>query len=218
MKLNPEAFDCLHNKGLALFALGKYQAAKQCYQAALAINPEHANSYASMGWLLLKEKSPKAALEYFREALRIDPNLLYAQQGFEAALAAQEIIIAVEKNKFCLKLIAPLLITSFCLFILAQNWNIILGTVIFLFLTIFFYFAMDYPNGNSQEILSSFFWTFGTLGTFGLFYGSYLFLKKETVTVLLITVSPASSFLISAMRINSLHSHIDVSFGEKGKG
>ena len=38
---------------------------------------------------VLHQAQPKAALEHFREALRLDPNLQYAQAGIVEALKAR---------------------------------------------------------------------------------------------------------------------------------
>jgi tetratricopeptide (TPR) repeat protein len=69
--------------------LGRGQEAETTLQKALTRDPENAVTHANRGWVLLGQATPPAALEHFREALRLDPNLLPARGGLLVALKAR---------------------------------------------------------------------------------------------------------------------------------
>ncbi len=51
----------------------------QTLGSALANDPENALTHANQGWALLHRGDHERALEHFREALRIDPELEWAR-------------------------------------------------------------------------------------------------------------------------------------------
>lgn len=62
-------------RGTAYYHLGEYDAAvRDCHQA-LEINPYHFTASAGMGQCYLLTDNPVAALEAFRRALRLNPNM-----------------------------------------------------------------------------------------------------------------------------------------------
>ncbi|AFZ03034.1 tetratricopeptide repeat protein [Calothrix sp. PCC 6303] len=88
--IDAENVECLNYRALCLSQLGRGEEALTTVEGAISISPEDATSYASSGWILLSHgKSPDKALEYFREALRLNPNLEWARQGVIEALKAQ---------------------------------------------------------------------------------------------------------------------------------
>ncbi len=60
--------------------------------SALANDPENALTHCNQGWALLHSGNHRQALEHFREALRIDPELGWAQEGIVEALKAHHLI------------------------------------------------------------------------------------------------------------------------------
>ena len=60
--------------------------------SALANDPENALTHANQGWALLHRGNYRQALEHFREALRIDPELDWARAGIVEALKAHHFI------------------------------------------------------------------------------------------------------------------------------
>ncbi len=90
LEVNPESFDCLHNRGVALWKLGRFAEAKLCLTGSLALYPEHKYSYCNLAWIFLEEGKPSNfVLEYFQQALRIDPTFAYAHEGILAVLKAK---------------------------------------------------------------------------------------------------------------------------------
>ena len=89
LKVDSEHNGCLNMRAMALVKLGRRKEAEQSIASALARNPESAHSHANQGWTLLHQRQPKQAMEHFREALRIDPNLDWARGGMVEALKAR---------------------------------------------------------------------------------------------------------------------------------
>jgi tetratricopeptide (TPR) repeat protein len=64
-----------HQRGVAQFALGRYsEAIRDCHET-LEINPYQFVAAATMGQAYLELKNPVSALECFRRALRLNPDL-----------------------------------------------------------------------------------------------------------------------------------------------
>lgn len=89
LALDPENDACNHLRTMALTKLGRQDDAIASVDAVLERNPNDAFAHANKGWALLHEGKPREALEHFREALRIDPTLEYAQAGIVESLKAR---------------------------------------------------------------------------------------------------------------------------------
>ena len=88
LALQPENTEAANFRSMALVRLGRKAEAMATVDSALARDPESAFSHANQGWNRLHQSEPKQALEHFREALRLDPNLDYAREGMIEALKA----------------------------------------------------------------------------------------------------------------------------------
>jgi tetratricopeptide (TPR) repeat protein len=77
---------------MALANLGRKEEAGHTIGGALARDPHNAHSHANQGWNYLHQGQPDKALEHFREALRIDPELEWAQLGIVEALKARHFV------------------------------------------------------------------------------------------------------------------------------
>jgi Tfp pilus assembly protein PilF len=89
LQSNPQHSDCINARGMALTKLGQRGAAAATIDQALAKDPENALSHANRGWALLHENNPKQAMEHFREALRLKPEMDWAKAGMVEALKAR---------------------------------------------------------------------------------------------------------------------------------
>ncbi|WP_341526630.1 tetratricopeptide repeat protein [Nostoc sp. UHCC 0302] len=90
LALDPEDVECLNYRALSLSQLGRGKEAIATAAGAIASSPQDAASYASSGWILLSHGgSQQKALEYFREALHLNPTLEWARQGVVEALKAK---------------------------------------------------------------------------------------------------------------------------------
>lgn len=89
LALNPEHVESANLRAMALVRLGRNDEATATVDYALERAPENALSHANQGWTSLHRNDPRRAQEYFREALRLDPELEYARQGMLEALKAR---------------------------------------------------------------------------------------------------------------------------------
>jgi Tfp pilus assembly protein PilF len=89
LELDPENNGCANLRAMALVKLGRRDEAGRSIGDALHRDPDNANTHANQGWTLLHQNRPRQAMEHFREALRLDPNLKWAQAGIVEALKAR---------------------------------------------------------------------------------------------------------------------------------
>jgi tetratricopeptide (TPR) repeat protein len=92
LRVDGEHAGCTNFRAMALIKLGRRSEAGHTLEAALARNPEDALSHANQGWALVEQGDVPKALEHFKEALRLDPELEYARVGIVEALKARHSI------------------------------------------------------------------------------------------------------------------------------
>lgn len=80
---------CTNLRAMSLVKLGRRAEAGAALGDALSRDPEDALTHANQGWTLLEQRQPDKALEHFREALRLEPNLDWARQGIVESLKAR---------------------------------------------------------------------------------------------------------------------------------
>ena len=95
LALAPEHRSALNLRALVLRKLGRDREAAETVEGALARDPENAVTHANQGWGKLQRGNPAAALESFREALRLDPTLETARLGVIEALKARHAVYRV---------------------------------------------------------------------------------------------------------------------------
>ena len=89
LRLDPEHAACTNLRAFAQVQLGRKDDAAQTIDTALARDPENPFTHANHGWARLHQGNHTAALEHFREALRLQPTLEWARQGLVEALKAR---------------------------------------------------------------------------------------------------------------------------------
>ncbi|HUY89935.1 MAG TPA: tetratricopeptide repeat protein [Pirellulales bacterium] len=92
LAVDPEHSACTNLRAMSLVKLGRKAQAGATIDAALARNPENALTHANQGWTLLEQRQPVKAMEHFREALRLDPELEWARQGIVEAMKAKNVV------------------------------------------------------------------------------------------------------------------------------
>lgn len=92
LAIDPEHVGCTNLRAMALTKQGRREQAGATIDAALARDPESAITHANQGWTLLERGEPKRAMEHFREALRLEPDLEWARVGIVEAMKARNII------------------------------------------------------------------------------------------------------------------------------
>jgi len=95
LAIDPEHINCNNLRAVALVKLGRRDEAGATIASALARAPEDAFTHANQGWALLDQGQPQKAMEHFREALRLEPNLDWARRGIVEALKARNIVYRV---------------------------------------------------------------------------------------------------------------------------
>jgi len=95
-----EHVGCNNLRAMALTNLGRTAEAGATIAAALSRSPEDPFSHANRGWTALHEHDTKKALEHFREALRLDPELDFAKAGLVEALKARNPIYGLMLRYF----------------------------------------------------------------------------------------------------------------------
>ncbi len=100
LQLDAEDVACTNLRAIALVKLGQKTQAGETIDAALRRNPDNSVTHANRGWTLLEQNDPKAALEHFREALRLDPTNEWARRGIVEALKARNFIYALMLRYF----------------------------------------------------------------------------------------------------------------------
>lgn len=89
LQYDAEHSGCTNLRSMALTKLGLQTESITSADKSLAQDPDNEMAHANKGWALLHEGKPRPALDHFREALRLDPNFEYAQQGIVEALKAR---------------------------------------------------------------------------------------------------------------------------------
>lgn len=92
LQINPEHLGCLNLRVLSLTEVGQLPKAEAEVLAALSVDPENHFAYAVQGWILLRQNRISAALESFKTALRLKPDLEWARQGLVEALKARNVV------------------------------------------------------------------------------------------------------------------------------
>ena len=100
LEIDPQHAVCVNVRGQALVNLGRRDEASVTLAGQLARDPHNSTTHANQGWTLLHAGAHRAALEHFREALRIDPENGWAKAGIVEALKARNVIYRVMLRYF----------------------------------------------------------------------------------------------------------------------
>ena len=88
LAIDAEHVAALNLRAESLRKLGRTQDAHQELQNALRVNPDSADTHATLGWTYLQNGQRRKAEKHFREALRLDPESEWARQGVLESLRA----------------------------------------------------------------------------------------------------------------------------------
>lgn len=92
LSIDPANQACMRARVLALIHLDRMKYVPQAVESALAMNAEDAFSHAARGYFLLDSTKYDEALNSFKEALRIDPEMEWARDGVVTALKKQYLL------------------------------------------------------------------------------------------------------------------------------
>ncbi len=89
LALDPEDVQAANLRAQALVKLGRRLESGHTLDSAMLRDPENAHTHANRGWLELEKNNPKAAMEHFREALRLEPGSQWARSGILNSMKAR---------------------------------------------------------------------------------------------------------------------------------
>ena len=92
LQFDPENVNCANIRAIGLRNLGETAAADRTVDRLLERAPENAAAHANQGWALLSAGDHQNAMESFREALRLDPNLEWARLGLINSMKARNFV------------------------------------------------------------------------------------------------------------------------------
>jgi tetratricopeptide (TPR) repeat protein len=100
LESDAEHVGCNNARAIALTQLGRRDEAGATLASTLARDPENPFSHCSTGWNELHKGNVNKALEHFREALRLAPDLDFAREGMVEALKARYFIYGLMLKYF----------------------------------------------------------------------------------------------------------------------
>lgn len=100
LTFDAEDLSCVNLRAMALVALGRKDEADQTVGFALKKGAENAVSHANAGWTALHRGEHHKAMERFREALRLQPDLDWARQGLLEAIKARNPVYRILLSYF----------------------------------------------------------------------------------------------------------------------
>ena len=74
LELNPEAADGYYELGKAYWSLGRWQEAEPHARKAISLRADYATAHLLLGNILLRKRDAPAALQEFKEYLRLEPS------------------------------------------------------------------------------------------------------------------------------------------------
>lgn len=89
LKYDAEEGWCLNLRSVALDQVGRTDEARINGERALMHRPQDASAHAVQGWHYIEKNNAPRALEHFREALRLDPQMDCVRPGLVKALKAR---------------------------------------------------------------------------------------------------------------------------------
>lgn len=92
LQLQPDNLLGLNTRSASLIKLNRKDEAFNTIEGALNHDPNNAYTHTNYGWGLLEKGHHKKALEHFKEALKLNPNLTNAQAGMAEALKARYLL------------------------------------------------------------------------------------------------------------------------------
>lgn len=95
LELQPDNILALNARSTSLLKLDRKEESAATVAGALHEDPNNAFTHANYGWAELEKGSHSKALTHFKEALKNDPNMEYAQGGMIEALKARYFIYRI---------------------------------------------------------------------------------------------------------------------------
>lgn len=105
LSLEANQFDCLYFLGLLYAQTGEFQKSESTLIRANTINPGHAATLGTLGYAQLELKQHQAAIDNFKKAIQLQPNLVDAHYNLGNALQdVHQHHEAIESYNYAIKL------------------------------------------------------------------------------------------------------------------
>jgi tetratricopeptide (TPR) repeat protein len=89
IELKPDFAEGWNKRATAYFLAGEYRRSLADCDEVIKRNPQHFGALSGYGQIYLQLGQPEKAIEYFRRALEVNPNLDQLQSVIEALEAAE---------------------------------------------------------------------------------------------------------------------------------
>src|SRR6267378_7229552 len=76
----------LNREGMAAMQRGDLASARVTFEKVVRLAPRNPEGHNSLGWVLLSQNQPDAAISHFRRALELRPNFAQAHSNLASAL------------------------------------------------------------------------------------------------------------------------------------
>ena len=90
LTLRPQAAHCHVNLGLAHFAAGEMDTARSCYQCALEIDAQNAQSWCCLGDVAVQQDQEEEGFAHYEYAIAVDPQFWSARFSLGHLLCRRE--------------------------------------------------------------------------------------------------------------------------------
>jgi tetratricopeptide (TPR) repeat protein len=92
LEIDPQNVDALNLRAGCLRKQGRGPSARDQLESALRVNPDDPWTHANLGWTHLEKGDRRKAMGYFRESLRLNPELDWAREGVVETLKANNLL------------------------------------------------------------------------------------------------------------------------------
>lgn len=89
LQLDPKNATCLNIRARLLTKLNRKEEAAETVEHILYDNAEDDYAHANVGWVALENGDTQKALQHFKQALQLNPNMAYAREGMATAIKSK---------------------------------------------------------------------------------------------------------------------------------
>lgn len=82
--IDPDFAEGWNRRATIYYLMGKYDLSTQDVEKTLALEPRHFGALSGQGLIYLRQEKPARAVEYFRQALEMNPHMSNIRQNLEA--------------------------------------------------------------------------------------------------------------------------------------
>ncbi len=84
ISMDPDFAEGWNRRATIHYLMGEYDLSTQDVEKTLALEPRHFGALSGQGLIYLRQDKPEQALEYFRQALEVNPHMSNIRQNLES--------------------------------------------------------------------------------------------------------------------------------------